>query len=452
VSSVFPPFFYKKIIYPIYQLKHGIHAGNEIIRKMGIMDKMQWQPQTEIAAYQYGKLRKLIEHIYRNVPYYQKIMKKHGITPDDIACIEDIRRIPVLTKTQIRENRAELKAIDIGTRKVVEAATGGSTGEPFSFIRDWETLSWTEAGKLRGMSWANCRIENVLIDYNSDSKPSWLGAVRGRLINNYYFPAIAKEDEIVKQMQEIRSLSPFCLAGYASNLYRIAAICHKHAIDNVEIPAIFSTGEMLYDYQRKFIEDQFRGKVFDYYGCNEVGSIAYECEYHRKHITEERFIFETTDSGGTPCPGRMGDITITDLDNYAMPFIRYKNGDAGTLSDSQCKCGRALRTIDSLYGRTQDFLKTIDGNYVPGVFFPNRFKDLKGIDQYQIIQMDVNHIVLKIVKNKLFNTDELADMVGVIKTMIGDGLRLDIEEEKNIPLTREGKTRPVISHVPAELY
>jgi phenylacetate-CoA ligase len=449
----FRNFYYDNIIYPIYQLKHGIFAGKVVIQIIKKIDKTQWLTQDDIAALQYKKLKSLIEHIFRNVPYYQKIMKKIGIKPEDIKSINDLQYFPILTKTQIRGNMEELISTDIKKRKVIEASTGGSTGEPLRFIRDWKTLRWTEAAALRGMSWAQYRIESVMIDYMSDGRPSWLGTVRGRMINNHYFPAFSKEKDIINQIQEIRTLSPFCLTGYASNLYRIAVIFHNHSINDIKFQAIFSTGEMLYDHQRKYIENQFNGRVFDYYGCNEVGSIAYECDHHKKHISEERLIVETTDSLGYPCQeGVIGNLTITDIDNFAMPFIRYKNGDIGILDKTRCECGRGLQTIGSLSGRSQDFLRTLDGNYVPAIFFPNRFKDLKGLDQYQIIQTDIDHITLKIVKNRFFTHDELADMVGVIKTMIGDGLTVDIEEERHIPLTREGKNRLVISHVPVTLY
>ena len=252
-------------------------------------------------------------------------------------------------------------------------------------------------------------------------------------------------------MKKIKKIKPCFLIGYASNLYRIATICHKHSLDDVEFRGVFSTSEMLYDYQREFLEQQFKGKVFDYYGCSEVGTIAYECEHHVKHITDERFIVETTMSENKQIVGRMGEIIITDLYNYVMPFIRYKNGDLCTLSENPCRCGRGLKILDCVEGRAQDFLTSIDGNYIPAIFFPSHFKSLKGMDQYQIIQTEVYNIILKIVKNRMFSQEELDNMIRKIQEMVGNGTKVKVQEEQFIPLTRSGKNRLVISHVPLKL-
>ncbi|MEW6602338.1 MAG: hypothetical protein AB1499_15305, partial [Nitrospirota bacterium] len=241
------------------------------------------------------------------------------------------------------------------------------------------------------------------------------------------------------------------LYGYASNLYRIAKICHKHEINYIEFPITFSTGEMLYDHQRDFLKKQFKSNIFDYYGCNEVGPIAYECEYHKKHISGERMIIETTDAKGNQVINVQGEITITDLDNYAMPFIRYKNGDVAVMTNDACSCGRGLKIIKSVEGRTQEYLRTLDGNYIPAIFFPTRFRNLRGVDQYQIIQHDIYNTSLRIVKNRFFSIKELNEMKQVVKEMLGNSVNVNIEECNYIPLTTRGKTRLVISYLPVEL-
>jgi phenylacetate-CoA ligase len=439
--------FYEKIVYPVYHFKNDPAFGYKIIDILNQIDKSQWLSRDELIAYQSKKLKKLISHAYNNVPFYRKSMDKIGISIEDIKGVEDINCLPILTKNQIRENYRELLSTDLDGKKLIETSTGGSTGEPVRFVRDLNTLAWTDAAKIRAMSWAKYKISDTVIDYMTDGKATLLGSIRGRMINTYYFPAFAKEDEIAAKMKVVGRLKPFCLIGYSSNLYRIASICDKHKINDIEFKAIFSTGEMLYDYQRVFLGKTFNCKVFDYYGCNEVGTISYECEYHNKHITDERFIIEATDSKGTPGIETMGETTITDLDNYAMPFIRYKNGDVINITHNCCECGRRLKVIKSVDGRSQDFLRTLDGNYLPAIYFPNRFYNLKGIKQYQIIQTDIHNITLKIVKNQYFSIHELEEMTREIKVKLGD-INVNLEEHHEIPLTREGKKRLVISHVP----
>jgi phenylacetate-CoA ligase len=269
-------------------------------------------------------------------------------------------------------------------------------------------------------------------------------------MNRYGFPGFPNKYELLKCLEMIKALKPYVLFGYPSNLYRIVKMWQDYDSSALQIPMIVTTGEMLYGYQREYLGQQLSGQVYDYYGCNEVGSIAFECEYHVKHIADERVYIEITDEAGKPTSA-LGDITITDLENYAMPFIRYKNGDTGTIVENCCKCERGLTVLMSIDGRAQEYLRALDGNYVPAIFFPATFRDLKGIDQYQIVQTDERTIILKIVKNRSFSGDELAAMTLMIKSLIGEAVLIKIEECDHIPLSRIGKTRHVISHVPFEL-
>lgn len=441
--------FYERFLYPIYQLKFGTKFGYEVIKTLRLFQKTQWLSQDELLAIQTKKFQKLIAHVYHYVPYYGEVMKKKNLRPEDIKNINDIKFLPVITKKQIRENPKLFISKDVDKRRVIKAFTGGSTGEPLRYFRDWDTLISTEAAYLRGTSWAQYRIGDNYIDFMSPGWPSKLGIIRGRMLNKYYFPAFAKDNELMSYVQKIIKISPFCVTGYPSNLYRIANIFNSNGLNDIRFEVIFSTGEMLYNYQREFLEKIFRGNVFDYYGCNEVGSIAFECEYHRKHISEERLFVETTDSKGQ-VTNSLGELTITDFDNYAMPFIRYKSSDVGVITNTVCECKRGLKTISRLEGRAQDFLKTLDGNHVPAIFFPTRFRNLRGIDQYQIIQSDINNITIKIVKNINFSLKEIDEIKKEIKKMIGNTININIEECNYIPLTKRGKMRTVISHLPTK--
>jgi phenylacetate-coenzyme A ligase PaaK-like adenylate-forming protein len=437
----------RNILYRIYHLRNGLNYGTDLEKALKVMSDTQWLTGEDLKAYQMEKLKSLLAHVSKNVPYYRELMKKSGIRPEGIKCHEDFLRFPVLTKDAIRRNHDGLVSLDAGSRQAVEAATGGSTGEPLRLLRDRNTVIWTEAALLRGRSWAGFSIGSRAVFFKTYGATSWLGNKRGKLVNLYYFTAFGKEEELINSMKRVRELKPFCIESYASNLYRIAVACKRHGLDDFRIPVIFSTGEMLYPHQKEFVEEQFGGKVFDYYGCNEIGSLAYECEYGRRHITDEHVILEVTDEAGNPVTGRAGMITITDLDNYSMPFIRYRNGDAGVIENEPCPCGRGLTVLTNLEGRLQDYLRSADGNAVPAIYFPGRFRGLKGIAQYQIVQNDLENITLRIVKNSFFSPDELKEMTAAMKEVLGEDIAIKVEEMDSIGLTARGKNRPVICRV-----
>lgn len=440
---------YERVLYPLYQLRYGPY-GLKIIRAFKHLNQSQWLSRDEISAYQNDKLRRLIEHVYHNVPYYHDVMRSRGIEPNDIRNIDDLKYFPLLTKNIIKANFQEIVSKDVRKRSVIKFSTSGTTGEPLTVLRDRDSRIWAEAARLRGWSWAHYQIGNPVMNFSSDKFPSILGKIRIGLINIHAFPEFAEKDELISDFSKMKKKNPFCLTGLTSNLCRIATICNKYSIKRIQFPVVFSTAEMLYDHQRNLLEKTFSGTVYDYYGSIEVGSLAYECEHKNKHVTDEHVIIETTNSQGANVLNTPGDVIITDLDNYAMPFIRYKGGDVGTLTDSDCECGKGLRILKSLDGRSQEFLKTQDGNYVSAIYFPSRFKDLKGIERYQIIQPDIHHINLKIVKNEFFYPHELEKMIQIIRDKLGHGVNIIIEEYDQIPVTGRGKTRLVISHLPTE--
>ena len=112
---------------------------------------------------------------------------------------------------------------------------------------------------------------------------------------------------------------------------------------NIGLKAIFCTGEVLYDHQRELISETFGVPVANGYGARDAGFIAHECPAGKMHIAAEHVIVEILDESGQSVPkGEVGEIVITNLDGYAMPFIRYKTGDLGALADEQCPCGRGL--------------------------------------------------------------------------------------------------------------
>lgn len=443
--------FYQKAIYPVYSIKNGPLYGFNVISLLKQLTRTQWFSRDELIAYQNDKLKKLIRHVYLYVPYYREIMLNNNLRPEDITRTEDLKYFPLLTKNIIRDNYPKMMSDDIKKRRINKASTGGTTGEPISFYREYNTLKWVEAAFLRGLSWTGYRLGDSLINFTHDNWPSCLGKLRLKLINAYTFPGFFKENEIVDYFNAIQKVQPVFIKGSASYLYRISSIWQKNNLNNLKVLGVLSTSEMLYDYQKNYLENMFDCKVYDYYGCNEVPSLAYECEYGNKHITGERTVIETVTSKGENVCEVPGQIVLTDLDNYAMPFIRYVIGDIGTITNDKCKCGRGLNILKKIEGRNQDMLRTLDGNHVPAIFFPNRFHNLVGIKQYQIIQNDLRNITLKIIRNQKFSQKEVDEMKRLIKEVIGNSVKIYVEDCDQIPLTSSGKSRIVISHVPFEL-
>ena len=218
--------------------------------------------------------------------------------------------------------------------------------------------------------------------------------------------------------------------------------------------AIITGGEQLYDYQRELFREVFGCETFSHYGAWEALSIACECSQHSGyHIAAENVIVEIVDDDDKPVAvGKEGRILVTNLHNYAMPFIRYDIGDEGTLSDQACPCGRGLPLLATLSGRTCDIIFTRSGKSIPSTGLPRLFFASLGVQQYQIVQENFEKMVVKIVFDREYPQSHVDGLIGEIirqwRPILGEDMDITVEFVDQIPPTREGKRRVVISKLP----
>ena len=162
--------------------------------------------------------------------------------------------------------------------------------------------------------------------------------------------------------------------------------------------AIIGAAEALQDFQRTIIRKAFDCPSYNTYGCREFMLIASECENHTLHRNIDHLVVELRKPESYPDDSKTGEVIVTDLFNYGMPFIRYLNGDMATASDTPCSCGRGLATLASVDGRILDTIRTPDGRVLAGQFFPFMLKDVKGLQRFQVVQRQLDRLDLSIVR------------------------------------------------------
>jgi phenylacetate-CoA ligase len=157
-------------------------------------------------------------------------------------------------------------------------------------------------------------------------------------------------------------------------------------------------------------------------------------------------IVEVVDEEGRHCPpGEMGEIVLTSLNNYVFPFIRYRVGDIGALSDRKCPCGRGLPLLEYVKGRVWDIIVGANGNRLVGTFW--LVEGVKGIKQYQLLQREYGELILKLVVDSGFSEKEKAELRRRVSENCGAEMKLNIEIVDRIPPSESGKHRFIISHV-----
>jgi phenylacetate-CoA ligase len=353
-----------------------------------------------------------------------------------------VNGLPVLTKSVVREQGERMLTGDASRRGVQWCCTGGTTGEPLRVAQDAGTRAAVTAGRLRGLEWLRIMPGDATVLVRGFERVSFRGELRC-LLGNFRLvdPLSGGHKQARDGIWLIRRFKPRCLIGYPTSLLKLAEAADGQQVD---VPVILCTGEMLYPFQRERLQSVFNAKVAEYYGSNEVGSLAFECEHGGKHVTEEHVLLETVDEQGHPVWEQPGRIVVTDLDNHIMPLIRYELGDLGTLTREPCVCGRPQLVLRELEGRRQDVLRNARGDILPAMFFAEKSRHLRGIRAYQLVQRDLNEIVLGYVADNPAASVEAEGIRRAILQHLGADMRIRLESRTEILLTPRGKTRLVV--------
>lgn len=430
---------------------------NDTIKNLEILNKTQWLPYHEIEHFQNKRLQLLLTHAYENVPYYHKIFRSLSLKPTDIRNFNDLKKLPILTKEIIRKNLPDLLPKNLQNIKLIPMATGGSTGEPMKFFTDDNWQAWNMAAAYRQWSWAGYNVGDKMIYLWSSPKDiTFQDEIKNKLLNmfhrTFYLNAIQLTEKTMDEyIKIIRQYKPKIINAYASAIYILAKYMEKKGVKDIKPEAILTSCEMLFPFQRDIIERSFNCKVFDYYSGRDTTFHAGECpEYKGYHMAMENAVVELLKNTEPVSHGEIGKIIITDLENYAMPFIRYEIGDLGQLSDEKCPCGRNLPLLKEISGRIRDVIITQDGKYLTGAFISTLFYDekgmTKGIKQYQFIQKTKDYAILKIVKGEDFSQKQLNKIIEKIYSECSD-IRIEIKFVDIIKPTKSGKYRPILSEV-----
>ncbi|MFC2144690.1 hypothetical protein ACFLQM_03280 [Acidobacteriota bacterium] len=257
------------------------------------------------------------------------------------------------------------------------------------------------------------------------------------------FDALGSEkDSSVKDFVSlVQQFTPSAVVGYPSPICRVVG---ELLPGQVEIGTTVTTGEGLTALQRTLLRERLGSEVFEYYGSNEINSIAFECEHHKLHVVDEHVILETVDEAGQPVIGEPGRVLVTDLDNLAMPFIRYEIGDVATIDPNPCPCGRSLTVLSALDGRLQDRLTSPSGRELPAIFFSSLFRNLRSLTKYQLEQTSPTRVEVRYVREGAAAAEEAGRIASEVRSQFGSEVAVDLTEVPEIPLTPRGKSRLVI--------
>jgi phenylacetate-CoA ligase len=400
----------------------------------------------EIKRFQDKKLRALVEHSYKFVPRYHQLFKENKLMPDDIETIDDLYKIPVSRKMDIIDlPQEEIVSADIDLSKCLRVRTSGTTCTPMDIYWEKKARSISKLSICRWLLECGDKITNrhVTLGVNwlrPSASLQKLGIFRTKHISIHSDPKT--------QVEQILKFNTETLLTYGSGVISLVKEVIEKDIEGFRFSLIFTGGEMLEEDTRRLAKDVFNAEIFDGYGAREVGSICQECVTHTGyHTVGESVIIEVTRNGEPVSTGEEGEITVTNLNNYALPFIRYNLEDLGVLIGDECSCGKSFPLMRVTGGRKRDVINLPNGRQLSALAVYGSLAFIQGIKQFQLIQEKNDYFNVRIVKGRDFTDKTTNEIIQTLEQRLGDVL-VDVSVVDNIPREKSGKFKPFVTNVP----
>jgi phenylacetate-CoA ligase len=431
----------KNILFPLHEALCK-RSTFRLFKNMVLRDSLSLR---QIKQEQSLNLEKLLVHCRDNVPFYKEILGGGKLSE------EIFKALPLMEKNEIRKNNKGLRATNY-RQKLISMSTGGSSGVPLQFYVDRGRLAHDKASRLRYWHWwdVECGDREIILwsSPNELSAQNFLKAIRDKLFNSVLLSARKLDSLSLGQYVDmINKIKPVSIYGYAGAIFLLAKHILSKQMSLTHSPqVIFATGEVLLDIQKQAIESAFGCRVVKEYGARDVGLIAHECSEGNLHINED-IILEVVDSNGDILEdGKSGEIVATNLKSYGMPFLRYKTGDLGSIINVECACGRKSSILGELLGRSNDFLVKSDNQKVHSSIMNHIFRDIKGVEQFKVIQNNYHNFLIDIVKetHSEINADYISSR---FSNIFGSETKVYLNFVEEIKPEDSGKHKYVISMV-----
>ncbi|SFU62140.1 phenylacetate-CoA ligase [Pustulibacterium marinum] len=350
----------------IYEL--GERLRNPSLRShYAFLKKSEHWSVSDLEAYQLSKLKELISHCIDTVPYYQNIFIQSGISESSIETLDDLKKIPVLSKNQLLENVSQIHSTKSYPKEFL-ASTSGTTGDSLKFQREESADSFNRASIMRGYSWygvkpwdRNGYFWGFNFDWKARLKTKLLDALQNRFRLFSYSPENLKDFS-----KKLRSAT--YVHGYSSMIYQTAKLIEERSLEPPKnLKMVKGTSEKIYDSYRDVVKRVFGVPIISEYGATESGIIAFECPHGNMHVNMEGVIVECVDHR----------ILVTNLQLFKFPIIRYELGDYIELAtkNETCSCGMKHQILKEVTGRIGETIRGFKSEY-PSLYFYYIFKNL----------------------------------------------------------------------------
>jgi len=443
----------KAVLRPVYyRLPAEICYGRYYSPTLDLLRRTEGWDEDRLAEHQSEKLRVMLKHAARNVPYYRTLFRRIGFDPERVRDAADLRALPLLDKETVRDNLDDFLAENIKPRDRFYFTTGGTLGKPLGIYNLRHSGGREKA--VMFTQWARVgfspdQLRALLRGWTVGNRRHWKYDVseRAYVFSNFHMTA----ENVAAYCRVMRAKRLPFLHSYPSAVIDFARHLKDLNLDPPRFRAILASSENLYPGQREFIESFYGARLFSWYGHSEDLILAGECEVgNHYHVFSEYGVAEVIkEDGSAACEeDEMGELVGTTLDNFAMPLIRYRTGDWAKIGPPSCGCGRKYRLLkeargrwhqEMLVGRLENLISVTALNVHNDAFDRTR--------QIQFYQREKGKVEIRIKRSPDYTDRDSRRILQALKEKMGDTMEITLSFTDDIPLSPRGKFRLVVQEL-----
>ncbi len=439
------PIFFQNFMATVYgYVTKRDRYGKTYYEHLKYLEEVHKYSREELEELQFQELMKLLRNTVQNSKFYRELYE--GIDISSFQSVNDLKKLPIVTKEMIRENLYNV--LTISKEQGVEANTGGTTGKSLTvyFTREdmQKRMATLDFFKIKN-GFKNMEMKKAtfmgkhIVPPKQKIKVFWRynAAIRQMVYSSFHIT----EENMPSYIRSLNKFKPQAIDGYPSSMYDIASYMLRNNIKFDFKPlAIFPTAETLTLEHREVIENAFCAKVRNQYASSEGAPFVWECECGNYHYDITTGIIENISDSN--------EILVTSFTSYGTPLIRYRIGDNIIFEDFRkiCNCDFNTPLVKSIEGRASDFLYSTSGarvNHVGSVFKNSSNVIIKA----QLVQNSLNHVLIKVVVDNELKDEHKKKSVDEIRRRLGNDMRVDFEIVDDIPRERSGKYKLIVNKV-----
>jgi len=424
----------KRVIFPIADF---IMKTNVIHYYVRIRNMRTWSPD-RIENWQNQNLQKIIHYAYNNTDYYKELFDKNGIKPAEIKTKKDLTKIPILTRKLIIDNFGKIKSREINNISHKIGRTGGTTGEPLTYLMDnitWSfsnannIINWEKTKYIFGQKYAAIGSTSIFVNKHKSLKHKLFYKFKNKVELD---GMKMTDDDIRSHIKLIKKNKIKFIYGYTSAIYILAKYVVKNEI-SMQITACFPTSEILLDSYREVIIEAFNCTVVNCYGANDGGITAYE---HVKESFEVGYSTIIRVDNSEELSNSKGPILVTSLLNKSIPMINYQLGDEVKIKENGGDYNGQV--IEKVYGRTSDTIELENGNVLTGFSYYEQIFNLP-VQAWDLSKIGKNSLLCKVIRLPDYGEDDERKLISKLKDYAGSSSIIKVEYYDKFEIAKNGK-------------